>query len=423
MFKVNRLPLPLNEAQLQIWDSVETTKVVAVNLWEADGYVLAEDVVADADVPHFEKSMLDGFAVRAADVAKASHEHPIHLQVIETVPAGYVPMKTVIPGSAIRIMTGAMMPEGADAVCRFEITRDAGDRSQVEVLKSVPVGEAISCVGEDVRKGLVVMDKGIRIGAAEIGMLATFGYAQVKVYSKPIVGILSSGTELIEVGEALVPGKVRNSNSYMVSSLVHRAGGIAKQFRPVSDDIDSIVKTINEALNEVDILVTTGGVSVGDYDLMHEAFEHVGAQKVFWKVMIRPGSPVLFARKGVIPLIGMSGNPAAAFVNAELFLLPTIRKMAGEVAFERRYFDAKIGSGSIKKSIKPVRLLRAYAFMKGTELLVDVSGSQSAGVLSSFLGTNCLVYIESGQSPEIGETVRIQLYGELGTGIPANGRE
>jgi molybdopterin molybdotransferase len=414
MLIVNQLPLPLEKAQQLIWDLIEPTDITVVDLIESEGYVLAEPVKADTDVPHFEKSMLDGFAVRVDDIRGASRDRPIRLKVIEIVPAGHVPAKEVIPGTAIRIMTGAMIPQGADAVCRFEMTRDVDDRTSVDVLSPVSKGEAIARIGEDVVRGTPILSKGLRIGPAEIGMLATFGYYQVQVYRKPVVGILSSGSELIEVKEPLSPGKIRNSNSYMVASQVVLAGGIPKLYQPVSDEADSLAATIRSALDEVDLLVTTGGVSVGDYDLMHEAFDKAGAEKIFWKVLIRPGSPVLFARKGNVPVIGMSGNPGAAFVNAELFLLPALRKMAGLATFERPVHTAKLLNSPIKKAIKPIRFLRGHAFLRRQELYVDLSGAQSSGVLSSFLGTNCLVRIEGGQQLQANETVSLHLYGGLG---------
>lgn len=410
---MNKLPILLEDAQQMICSTVGTTEVINIPLFEAIGYVLAEPIRANIDVPHFEKSMLDGFAVRAEDIRDASIEHPIRLEVLETVPAGHVPTRQVTQGKTIRIMTGAMMPEGADAVCRFEMTRHSASEAWVEVLMPVASGEAISRVGEDVRLGASILFAGNRIGAAEMGMLATFGYEHVKVFRKPVVGILSSGTELIGVGEPLAPGKIRNSNSYMLASQVIAAGGLPRTYQPVSDDVESIAATILQASKEVDMLVTTGGVSVGDYDFMHASLDRIEANKLFWKVLIRPGAPVLFAEKEGFPIICLSGNPAAAFVNAELFLLPALRKMGGYEAVFRPVYYARICNVPIKKVIKPTRFLRGMAFFKGTELCVDFSGSQGAGVLSSFLGTNCLVRIEGGQIPQAGDTARIQLFGEI----------
>jgi molybdopterin molybdotransferase len=413
---MNTRPLSLEEAQQQILAEVKPLAEESVNLLEAHGRILAETVTADTDVPAFPKAMLDGFAVRAADVQGASASHPVRLRVLETVPAGIIPTHEVGPGTATRIMTGAMMPPGADAVCRFEMTRDpaAADRTVVDVLAPVPVGEAVARVGEDVVCGTAVLAPGHRLGPAEVGMLATFGYAKVAVFRSPRVGILSSGTELVGVDEPLDPGKIRNSNSYMVASLVRAAGGVPRLYEPVSDDLEALSDTIRRALAEVDLLVTTGGVSVGDYDLMHEAFELAGARKRFWKVAVRPGSPVLFAVAGHVPVIGMSGNPAAAFVNAELFLLPAIRQMAGLKQVHRSAHTATLTDTPTKKMIKPTRFLRGFAYEEGGRLWVDVTGSQSSGVFSSFLHSNALVRIEGGKLPQAGDAIEVYLYGRIG---------
>lgn len=412
---MNVYPLHVDEAQRIILETVSPLPINRVPLAESVGYVLAEDIIADLDIPLFDRSMMDGFALRYEDVLQAAPAAPVGLQVVEEVPAGKPPEKEIGAGQTTRIMTGAMIPRGANAVCRFEATEHQFKQGikTVYVMNPVNRGENIAFQGEDIRKGSSVLKKGILIGPAEVAVLATFGISRVPVYRKPVVGILSSGTELIDVHEQLQPGKIRNSNSYMVGAMVHQAGGIPKLLKPVADDTDAITEEIAAILPEIDLLVTTGGVSVGDYDLMPNVYEKLGATAIFWKVLLRPGSPVRYALRGSQPFIGVSGNPAASFVNSQLFVLPALRKMAGQSLTFPGYIKAKMINGSVKTPAKQTRFLRATAYLHESTLKVSMAEGQSSGMIGSFVGANCLIRLNGGETLFEGADVDILLYGEV----------
>jgi molybdopterin molybdotransferase len=388
-------------------------------LKESAGYVLAEAITADTDIPLFDRSMMDGFAVRSEDTLGASLEQPAILQVIEEIPAGVTPLKELNRGEAARIMTGAMLPKGADAVCRFEATKNAFQTGVIEtrLISTVEYGENVARQGEDIRIGSIVLTPGIRIGAAEIAVLATFGKNEVPVYRKPVVAILSSGSELIEVHEPLLPGKIRNSNSLMVAELIRQAGGQPLLLKSTSDDIDLLTTEINSVIDQIDMLVTTGGVSVGDFDVMPDVYARLGAETIFWKVLIRPGSPFRFARRGQIPFFGISGNPAASFVNSQLFVLPAIRKMNGESdkallpVVSRAILAA--AQPLMLTAVKQTRFLRATAYLQDGILHVTTAIGQSSGMIGSLVNANCLIRLDGGVTANVGEHLPILLFGEV----------
>lgn len=412
---MNKYPLPVDEARQKVIETVRRTNKIVLPLAECDGVVLAEDVVADFDVPMFDRSMMDGFAVRSEDVRQAGIESPVALKVIEEIQAGVVPMREVRRGEAARIMTGAMIPEGADAVCRFEATGD-GFRQGVEtvhVLRSLESGANIARKGEDLPEGAAVLTEGMKIGPAEIAVLATFGYARVAVYRKPVIAILSSGTELIGVDEELKPGKIRNSNSYTVASLIRQAGGVPIILGPVKDDVEALTAEIESVLDRADMVVTTGGVSVGDYDLIPAVYDRLGAQTIFWKVQMRPGSPFRFAARSDTLFFGISGNPAACFVNMQLFVLPALRKMVGERRLTAPLTNAKLVNASAITPIKQTRFLRATAFISGGQLLVSMASGQSSGMIGSLVGANCLIRLDGGKRLAEGSDVPVMLYDQV----------
>jgi len=417
---LNNYPLHVDAAQRTVLESIkQTTAIVSIKLADCAGYVLAEDIIADMDIPAFDRSMMDGFAVRSKDTNTASIERPATLKVVEEIPAGAVPLKQVQAGEAARIMTGAMIPRGADAVCRFEATKD-GFQTEVTVaaiLIPIKRGDNIFQQGEDIRNGTVVLTKGIRIGAAELAVLATFGCSMVQVYRKPVAAILSSGTELLEVHEQMAPGKTRNSNALMVAELIREAGGIPLILKPVGDNVTLLSKEIAAALDQVDLLVTTGGVSVGDYDLMPQVYEQLGATTLFWKVLLRPGSPFRYAMKGAMPFFGISGNPAASFVNTQLFVLPALRKMSGqsEAASLPNMCQASLSlpHNSPFTAVKQTRFLRATAYLEAGQLHVSMAEGQSSGMIASLIGSNCFIRLDGGQTLENNKHFPILLFDKV----------
>lgn len=417
---MNTYPLPIDEAQQKVLATItHTTEIIWIPLTESAGFILADAIIADSDVPLFDRSMMDGFAVRSGDTLNASLEQPVSLRVIEEIPAGATPTKKLNQGEAARIMTGAMLPQGADAVCRFESTKDTFQSGVIETMlvASLEYGENVARQGEDIRLGSVVLNRGILIGAAEIAILATFGISEVPVYRKPVVAILSSGSELIEVNEPIQPGKIRNSNSLMLAELIRQAGGQPLVLKATSDDIDLLTSEIKSVLDQIDMLVTTGGVSVGDFDVMPDVYERFGAETILWRVLIKPGSPFRFAMSGVIPFFGVSGNPAASFVNTQLFVLPALRKMSGQTD---KTLLPIVSKATLDKAqplmltaAKQTRFLRATAFFQEGKLHVTTAAGQSSGMIGSLVNANCLIRLDGDVIAVEGEQLPVLLFGEV----------
>jgi molybdopterin molybdotransferase len=407
-----RVMLSLEEARTEILAHCRRNDRMHVSLRDAYGYILASDLCTPTDVPPFDRAALDGYAVRASDIAGATPESPVRLEVIERIGAGQVAKKTVGPGQAIRLMTGAPMPRGADALVRLELTEEAGESAQthVDVKASVPRGEAVSRKGEDLAAGSRMLRAGTRIGAAEMALLATAGMAIVPVYRKPVIGILTSGQELTDVGEPLREGKIYDSNSYMLTGLVQAWGGVPRLIGRAGDDVDELAQTIRQALLQVDALVTTGGVSVGDFDVMIDAYRKAGGNVHFWKVSIRPGTPFTFATIADKPIFGLSGNPAACYVNAMLFLQPAIQEIGGMEIPAVRTIHAVLGEMPEVRRVALDRFLRADVFIQdGTVIAQPRPGGQKAAILSSMAGIQGFIRIPAKTELQTGDRVEVYL--------------
>ncbi|HJV46312.1 MAG TPA: gephyrin-like molybdotransferase Glp, partial [Bacillota bacterium] len=338
--RFNRAAVSLQEARRMILDQAKPAWQIEVSILESHGRRIAKDIYSNHPLPTFRRSGMDGFAVRSEDIQSATPQGPIHLKVIDSVPCGKVSSQIVLPGTAIRIMTGAFVPDGADTVIRFEQTEDfvVEGQAMVAIKKAVDIGSNITNIGEEVKEGELLIQQGAIIGPGEIALLATYGYSRVPVYAKPRVGIISTGSELVEVGEPLAPGKIRNSNSYMIASQVTQAGGEPVILGTVSDDVEQTRELIDSSLEHFDVLITTGGVSVGDYDVMVDYFHQMDGNLLFNKIALRPGSPTSV---GVIKnklLFGLSGNPGACFIGFDMFVKPCLWAMQGqEVNLEPAY--------------------------------------------------------------------------------------
>ena len=330
--------------------------VTQVPLAEALHLVLAQDIIAQEDMPPFANSAMDGFALLSED-SKARDGRTPRLQVTGTVAAGYVASHAVTEGTAMRIMTGAPVPAGADTVIQVELTRSESPESEwVEILQEVPAGNNIRPAGEDMRKGQTVLLKGTAIGPWEIGILATLGQATVPVVQRPRVAILGTGDEVIDVGEALQPGKIRNSNSYLLEAAVRQAGAVPYRLGVARDTVESLREKFSEALH-YDLILTSGGVSVGDFDLVRSILQEQGEMN-FWRINMRPGKPVAFGHMRGVPLLGLPGNPVSAAVTFELFGRPMIRKMSGHTRLQRPQVDVIVDDG-IQKSAQRRHYVRA----------------------------------------------------------------
>ncbi|MDD5591638.1 MAG: molybdopterin molybdotransferase MoeA, partial [Dehalococcoidales bacterium] len=304
------------------------------------GQILAEDIYSSINIPPLDNSAMDGYAVRSEDSKGASEKTPRILRVIDTLVAGDIPGRRLEAGTAIRIMTGAPVPEGADSIVRFEDTDEAlraGATDEIGILREVEAGLDIRRAGEDITRGVKVLSRGLVIRPAEIGVLASLGRSTVKVIRRPEVAILATGDELVDVSEVLPAGRIYNSNSYSLAALVRRYGGIPKMLGIARDSEDSVVTSLRNTL-EADMLVTSGGVSLGDYDVVKEVLVKQG-EIAFWTVRMKPGKPLAFGMINVaggtgavekIPHLGLPGNPVSVMVTFELFVRPAILKMMGK---------------------------------------------------------------------------------------------
>jgi molybdopterin molybdotransferase len=381
--------ISVEEAIKVILKSVSSLGSEVVGITESLGRVLAEDVHSQCNIPAFDYSAMDGYAVRASDTKNASPESPRKLKVIEELKAGYLPSVRIKNEEAIKIMTGAPIPEGADAVIMVEDTRAEGD--MVTILKEVEEGENIRRVGEDVKKDEVVIQKGTLLKEAHVGMLAALGISKIKVTKKPKIAILATGDEVIDIKEELKPGKVRNVNAYSLSSQVIRWGGVPIDMGIVKDDVRQLREKLEASLKH-DLVLTSGGVSVGEYDLVKDVLIEMGMDVKFWKVAVRPGKPVLFGVLKGKPVFGLPGNPVSSMVSFEVFVRPAILKMLNQKDDDRREVEA-ILEEDIKKKEGLRFFLRAKTRWENGAYYTKTTGPQGSGILSSMVLANSLIIL------------------------------
>ncbi|MEA2339815.1 MAG: molybdopterin molybdotransferase [Thermoanaerobaculia bacterium] len=399
--------IPVEEAQERVLSEVQVLGTEQVAFTDALGRVLRENVRAARDVPDGDNTAMDGYAVRADDVAHP----PVTLRVIENLPAGTVATKRVESGTAIRIMTGALMPEGADTVAHVEIT-DAGSENVV-VREPLRKGTNIRRRGEDMHAGDIVLPDGTPIHAAEVGVIAGVQKPVVKVGRRPTVAILSTGDEIVDVGDAIAHGKVVNSNSYSLAALVREAGGIPRMLGIVPDTKEATVAAIESAL-ESDFIISSGGVSVGAYDFVKDALDALGAETKFWQVAMKPGKPVVLSRLHGRLYFGLPGNPVSCMVSFLLFIAPAIRKAMGQTInllppIVQTRIAAPLKSRGDRRNYMRVRVIA-----RGGELISQPMMSQGSGVSTSMVQANGLAIVETGVTAiEAGSMVPTVLVGAV----------
>jgi len=399
--------ITVEQAREAVLARIDRLSAEQVDILDTLGRVLAEDISSDVDIAPFDNSAMDGFAVRVADLEGASEDSPVILPVIEHVAAGAFPQLAVGPGQVTRIMTGAPVPEGADAVVMIERTESleagGGAGGTVAIKTTAKVGENIRKRGEDVRKGDVVLSAGEVVSPAAIGLMAAMGRAKVSIYPRPRVAIVATGDELVAIDEYPGPGKIRNSNSYSIAAQVLAAGG-EPHILPVARDNEADTRAILSRASEFDLMVTTGGVSMGDFDVVKDVLTDIGTMD-FWKVAMRPGAPQTYGTIGGTPFFGLPGNPTSTMVGFELFVRPAIRKMSGFVTLDRPTVQAVLAHDVKKKSDRRY-FLRARLTKGEDGYTVALSGSQSSALLTSMHRANCLASIPEGLSfAEKGSTV------------------
>lgn len=368
-----------------------------VPLEESYGRFLGDDLVAKHHVPPFDRSPYDGFAVRSIDTKDASKNNLIELEVVGKIGAGSLFEGIVGENEAVRIMTGAKIPDGCDAVVMLEAVEESShqEKNYIKLKKELQAGENISFTGEDTKKGTVLVEKGTYINPGVVALLATFGYKDVPVSVKPKVGIIATGSELLEPDEPLEDGKIRNSNAYMVRAQVERAGGEPIYFGQFSDDLDGCFHQVQHALTKVDLLITTGGVSVGDYDYLPEIYEKLEANVLFNKIGMRPGSVTTVAEKNGKLLFGLSGNPSACYVGFELFTRPIIRAFLHATNRFQKMEKATLGT-DFPKANPFDRFVRGSLSYEEGKLVVYPVGLDKSNVVSSLAFANVLIVLPSG---------------------------
>lgn len=389
-----RKPIQVKEAVERVMETIPHVQTEIVQIEESDNRILQEPIIAHHAIPAFDKSPYDGFALRSDDTLKADKEDPCICKVVDHIGAGELPQETLKEGEATRIMTGAQIPDGADCVVMFEKCHAFENEhgSYISLDSPLEQGENIMVQGQEVTKGDVLIKEGTLINPGVKAVLATFGYKHIHVAKKPLVGIIATGTELLDVDEELKPGKIRNSNAYMSVSQVIRAGANYTYIGKLADDLETSYQTIKKTLEKVDILITTGGVSVGDFDLMPEIYKKLQADVLFNKVAMRPGSVTTVAKKGNQFLFGLSGNPSACYVGFELFTRPVIQKLLGVQTPYLQRTKASLAE-DFPKHNPFTRFVRSYITYEESGLKVHLAGMDKSNVVTSLAQTNCLMQL------------------------------
>ena len=385
------------EQILQYTPVINETEEVELN--KAGGRILAQDMVAEFNNPPFDRSPVDGYACKAEDLAGASTEHPVKLKVMEEIDAGQYSERVVEHGQAVRIMTGAAIPKGCDC-CIYQERTDYGEDS-VEIYTEQKQWDNYCFAGEDFKKGTTLLKKGTHIGYVEAAVLAGMGAAKVPVYRQPRIVLLTTGDEVVEPGNPLPAGKIYNSNMTMLSARLRELGIEPFYMEAVKDDPQIMAEKLKEAAEQADMIITTGGVSVGKKDIMHESLRLLNAERIFWRVKMKPGMPTLFSvynKEGSnenvsekcmakVPVISLSGNPFGVAVTVELLIRPALEKMMQNPAIGLKEVAGEMANDFVK-GIKGRRFIRAY-WENGKFHLPN--GLHSNGVLSSMAGCNCLI--------------------------------
>ena len=413
--------ISVEEALEKVLSYVEVLEPEQKPILDCLGQVLAEDIYSTIDIPPLDNSAMDGYALRAEDTRGASESSPRYLVMVGEVAAGSIPTKKVRPGTAIRIMTGAPLPEGADAVVRFEDTDEVShksskkDLSHIGILCETKKGLNVRCRGEDIARGNLVLRRGQVLRPQEIGVLASLGHSNTLVIHRPIVAILATGNELIGADQPLAPGQIYNSNTYTIAAEVSRYGGIPKILGIGRDSVESLNEKIVEGL-DADMLITSGGVSKGDYDMVKDVLAEHG-EIGFWTVCMKPGKPIAFGimkkeeggKKKKVPHLGLPGNPVSSMITFEQFARPAILKMMGKATMAKPTIRAIIEDDVANNDGRRI-FARVKVTKLGGQYHASLTGRQGSGVFTSLAKANGLAIIpESSKGVKAGEVVDVQM--------------
>ena len=414
--------ISVEEALEKVLGCVDILEAEETPLLESMGQVLAEDIISHIDIPPLDNAAMDGYALKAGDTLGASGQSPRILRVIDTVIAGSISQREVTPGTAIRIMTGAPVPGGADSVIRFEDTdeaqRQGSGNDEIGILCEVKNGLNIRRAGEDIARGTTILRKGTVLRPAEVGVLASLGMSEVNAVRRPVVAVLATGNELVHIDQPLPPGKIYNSNTYSVASLVKRYGGVPKIIGIASDSEASLLDKLRQGL-DADMLITSGGVSAGDYDMVKDVLASEG-EITFSTVRMKPGKPLAFGTlKGVdkngnprrVPHLGLPGNPVSSMVTFELFARPAMLKMMGKKNLAKPVVEAVLEEPVVNTDGRRL-YTRAIVTRSDGQYHAHLTGPQGSGILTSMSLANGLVIVpEDTAGAKAGETVKVILLG------------
>ena len=396
--------LSVTEAKDQILTTVKPLPPETIPLTAALDCVLGEDVVSTVNLPPWDNSAVDGYAVRSSDVDSASENNAIHLHVTSEIPAGTMPTTSVEPQTCARIFTGAPIPEGADAVVMQEDTRPHHE-GYVAIVESVDPEENIRRAGDDVKAGAVVLRSGTLLGPAQLGMAAAVGMAEVKVVRRPRVGVLVTGAEITEPGKPLGPGGIYDASSYALCGWVRQAGCEPVDLGIADDTKEDLQEKLDYGLGECDVLITVGGISVGEHDLVKAVLQELGCEQRFWKVSIRPGKPFVFATRGERFVFGLPGNPVSAAVTFLVLVRPALLKLRGVADMELPAIEAEAAADFANPGDR-LHFMRATLQKHDDKWLARPLPNQGSHVISSMAQADCLV--EVAENSTIAQGTRVK---------------
>jgi len=393
-----------SEALKIILDSIRPLETITAGLEQSSGSILGEEIVAPGDIPPFDNAAMDGFAVRSEDIRKV----PVSLTVVGEIAAGSTPVNPLAPGEAMSIMTGAKVPAGCDVGIEQEWTERKSD-NRVTILRSADPGHNIRRAGSDIRAATTVFTPGTFLRPQEIGVLASLGKRFVVIHRKPSIAILTTGNEVVEIDKPLPDGKIRNSNAYVLSALIRQLGCEARSLGIATDEKSDLKARIKEGLR-ADVLITTGGVSVGKYDLVMDALKETGVEIKFWKVNIKPGMPLLFGIHENKPVFGLPGNPVSAMVTFLQFVKPALMRLMGQRTYAPPLrLHARL-EDEITKSDGKRHFVRGVLVNANGSIGVRTTGSQVSNILTSLSRADCLIVLPENRNQfKAGEEVEVEL--------------
>ncbi|HDY75516.1 MAG TPA: molybdopterin molybdenumtransferase MoeA [Candidatus Marinimicrobia bacterium] len=399
--------ISVKEAKSIIQKHIPQLGTETVSLNKVGNRVLAQDITAKFPMPRFDNSAMDGFAVRASDTKGASQMNPVTLKMVSVSSAGSPSDVTVGLGECAQCMTGGKLPDGADAVVMVENTSGFSVRGSVRVFLETHRGKHVRKIGEEIQEGEVLIPNGTRITPGEIGTLATFGYGEVSVIKKPKLAIFGTGDELIEPGNKLMHGQIYNSNLYMFAELAERVGADVIIRNVIKDDRESLRSFLSEALKSCDVVVSSGGVSMGRFDYVREVFMELGVREHFWKVAQKPGKPMFFGTDETTLIFGLPGNPVSSYIGFMEWVWPVLETMMGIP--EQKFLTGILKESFPREKVK-YRFLFGKAWMEAGTIMCKSSAKTGSHMLSSSLEANCILISENGDSPlQPGEEIRINI--------------